>query len=78
MTHLKYGAATMAVAAEHLTLVDLGLDLLRSITITHHCCDVRSLGSLIQVVEFQDDRIRLPAMNARMSGKIEPDKLSGP
>lgn len=78
MTHLKYGAATMAVAAEHLTLVDLGLDLGWGVPVAHHSGYVRSFRGLIQVIEFQDDRILLPAMNTQMSGEVEPDKLSGP
>jgi hypothetical protein len=56
----------MAVAAAHLALRHLPLDVLDPMAIGHHSADGVELGSWVPVVELQHLRVSLAAIDARV------------
>ena len=73
---LLRGTPLMAVGAPDETLVDLGLDSTPRNSAPEQNRDFRGLQRRIGVVELQDDRILLPAVDARVIGEVVADLAS--
>lgn len=67
---LLRGTATVAMNAAHLAKTYLGSYPFEPVCLSHEVCNGMRFSPGINMVEFENDRVALPAINAWMGPKV--------